>query len=143
VYRVSELNYSVLGDHTEPEVVMGESSWIWQRSNVSIGGTTYAHGVTVHSKSSVTIQLNKQCTHYEAMVGIDDMKTGLGAVRFSVFNGDGPRLWQSPVMNGGDPAVPVRVGITGQKSIRLVVERVRTGGGVVLADWADSRISCR
>ncbi|TXS75900.1 hypothetical protein EAO76_11925, partial [Streptomyces sp. sk2.1] len=143
VYQVSELNYSVLGDHTEPEVVMGESSWVWQRSGVSIGGTTYAHGVTVHSKSSVTIQLNKQCTRYEAMVGVDDMMMGLGAVRFSVFNGDGTRLWQSPVMNGGDPAVPVRVGITGQKSIRLVVERARNGGGVTLADWADSRISCQ
>ncbi|MFF3783373.1 sigma-70 family RNA polymerase sigma factor [Streptomyces sp. NPDC001933] len=143
VYQVSELNYSLLGDHTEPEVVLGESSWVWQRSNVSIGGTTYAHGVTVNSSSSVTIQLNKQCTRYEAMVGIDDMTMGLGSVRFSVFNGDGARLWQSPVMNGDDPAVPVGVGIDGQRSIRLVVERARPGGVMALADWADSRISCR
>ncbi|MFC9754396.1 sigma-70 family RNA polymerase sigma factor [Streptomyces sp. NPDC056921] len=143
VYKVSELNYSLLGDHTEPEVVLGESSWVWQRSNVSIGGTAYAHGVTVNSSSSVTIQLNKQCTRYEAMVGIDDMTMGLGSVRFSVFNGDGARLWQSPVMNGDDPAVPVGVGIAGQKSIRLVVERARPGGVMALADWANSRISCR
>ncbi|WP_406501284.1 sigma-70 family RNA polymerase sigma factor [Streptomyces sp. NBC_01590] len=143
VYQVSELSYSLLGDHTEPEVVLGESSWVWQRSNVSIGGTTYAHGVTVNSDSSVTIQLNKQCTRYEAMVGIDDMTMGLGSVRFSVFNGDGARLWQSPVMNGDDPAVPVGVGIAGQKSIRLVVERARPGGVMALADWANSRISCQ
>ncbi len=49
VYQVSELAYSVFGDHTEPEVAMGRSSWIWQRSNVSIASTRYAHGVTVHS----------------------------------------------------------------------------------------------
>ncbi|WP_371098872.1 NPCBM/NEW2 domain-containing protein, partial [Streptomyces sanglieri] len=143
VYQVSELSYSILGDHSEPEVVMGESSWVWQRSNVSIDGTTYAHGVTVNSNSSVTIQLNRQCTRYEAMVGIDDLTMGLGSARFSVFNGDGTRLWQSPVMNGHDPAIPVSVGISGQESIRLVVEPGHPGNFTALADWANSRISCQ
>ncbi|MFI7895343.1 sigma-70 family RNA polymerase sigma factor [Streptomyces sp. CACIS-1.16CA] len=142
VYQVSELAYSVFGDHTEPEVAMGRSSWIWQRSNVSIASTRYAHGVTVHSRSSVTIELNRPCTRYEAVVGVDDMTLGLGAVRFSVFNGDGVRLWRSPVMEGGEPAVPVSVGIAGQSSIRLVVEPEGPMGGVALADWAESRISC-
>ncbi len=142
VYQVSELAYSVFGDHTEPEVAMGRSSWIWQRSNVSIASTRYAHGVTVHSRSSVTIELNRPCTRYEAMVGVDDMTLGLGAVRFSVFDGDGVRLWRSPVMEGGEPAVPVSVGIAGQSSIRLVVEPEGPMGGVALADWAESRISC-
>ncbi|PVD02458.1 sigma-70 family RNA polymerase sigma factor [Streptomyces sp. CS147] len=142
VYQVSELAYSVFGDHTEPEVAMGRSSWIWQRSNVSIASTRYAHGVTVHSRSSVTIELNRPCTRYEAMVGVDDMTLGLGAVRFSVFDGDGVRLWRSPVMEGGEPAVPVSVGIAGQSSIRLLVEPEGPMGGVALADWAESRISC-
>ncbi|MFI6944966.1 sigma-70 family RNA polymerase sigma factor [Streptomyces sp. NPDC050422] len=143
VYQVSELDYTLLGDHTGPEVVLEESSWVWQRSDMSIGGTQYAHGVTVHSRSSVYIQLNRPCTRYEAMVGVDDLTMGLGSVRFSVFNGDGARLWQSPVMNGDDPAVPVSVGIEGQERIRLVVEPTTPFGGVALADWAESRISCR
>ncbi|MGW3580238.1 sigma-70 family RNA polymerase sigma factor [Streptomyces rubiginosohelvolus] len=142
VYQVSELAYSVFGDQSEPEVVLGQSSWVWQRSNVSVASTRYAHGVTVHARSSVTIQLNRPCTRYEAMVGVDDLTLGLGAVRFSVFNGDGARLWRSPVMEGGEPAVPVSVGIAGQSSIRLVVEPEGPMGGVALADWADSRISC-
>ncbi|WP_274031015.1 sigma-70 family RNA polymerase sigma factor [Streptomyces sp. MMBL 11-1] len=142
VYQVSELAYSVFGDRSEPEVVMGQSSWVWQRSNVSIASTRYAHGVTVHARSSVTIQLNRPCTSYQAMVGVDDLTMGLGAVRFSVFDGDGARLWRSPVMEGGDPAVPVSVNIAGQSSIRLVVEPETPFGGVALADWADSRISC-
>ncbi|MFF2331622.1 MULTISPECIES: sigma-70 family RNA polymerase sigma factor [unclassified Streptomyces] len=143
VYRVSELSYSMLGDHTGPEVLINESNWVWQRSHLSIGGTPYAHGVTVHSKSSITIQLNRQCTRYEAMVGIDDLSLGRGSVRFSVLGGDGTLLWQSPVVNGGDPAVPVGVGLTGQEKIRLVVQRERPGGGAVLADWAESAISCQ
>ncbi|WP_405186371.1 sigma-70 family RNA polymerase sigma factor [Streptomyces anulatus] len=142
VYQVSELAYSVFGDKSEPEVVMGQSSWLWQRSNVSIASTRYAHGVTVHARSSVTIQLNRPCTSYQAMVGVDDLTMGLGAVRFSVFDGDGALLWRSPVMEGGDPAVPVSVSIAGQSSIRLVVEPETPFGGVALADWAESRISC-
>ncbi|MFI1529702.1 sigma-70 family RNA polymerase sigma factor [Streptomyces griseus] len=142
VYQVSELAYSVFGDQSEPEVVMGQSSWIWQRSQVSIASTRYAHGVTVHARSSVTIQLNRPCARYEALVGVDDLTMGLGAVRFSVFDGAGARLWRSPVMKGGDPAVPVSVGIAGRSSIRLVVEPEGPMGGVALADWAESRISC-
>ncbi|MEU0162696.1 sigma-70 family RNA polymerase sigma factor [Streptomyces sp. NPDC006261] len=142
VYQVSELAYSLLGDHTEPEVVTGRSSWVWQRTNVAIAETRYAHGVTVHARSSVTIQLNRPCTRYEAMVGVDDLTMGLGAVRFSVYDGDGARLWRSPVMAGGAPAVPVSVQIAGQSSIRLVVEPEGPLGGVALADWAESRISC-
>ncbi|MEV0785959.1 sigma-70 family RNA polymerase sigma factor [Streptomyces sp. NPDC050423] len=142
VYQVNELSYSLFGNHTGPEVVLGESSWVWQRSGMSIGGTRYAHGVTVHSRSSVVIQLNRRCTRYEAMVGVDDLTMGLGSVRFSVFNGAGARLWQSPVMNGDDPAVPVGVGIAGQDRIRLVVEPMTGLGGVALANWAESRISC-
>ncbi|MFB6818032.1 sigma-70 family RNA polymerase sigma factor [Streptomyces sp. NPDC056347] len=143
VYQVNELRYSLLGDHTEPEVVVGESSWLWQRSRVSIGGTAYAHGVTVGASSSVTIQLNRQCTRYEAMAGVDDLTLGFGSVRFSVLDGNGTRLWQSPVLNGDDPAVPVSVGIEGRTSIRLVVEPAGPGGSVALADWAESTISCR
>ncbi|MEI7034480.1 sigma-70 family RNA polymerase sigma factor [Streptomyces pratensis] len=142
VYQVSELAYSVFGDHSGPEAVLGRSGWLWQRSHVTIASTRYAHGVTVHSRSSVTIELNRECARYEAMVGVDDLTRGLGSVRFSVFDGDGARLWRSPVMRGGEPAVPVSVALAGQSSFRLVVEPERPYGGVALADWAESRISC-
>ncbi|MEW1890386.1 sigma-70 family RNA polymerase sigma factor [Streptomyces sp. NPDC085659] len=143
VYQVNELDYSLFGDHTAPEVVLGESGWVWQRSGVSVGGTQYAHGVTVNGRSSVVIQLNRQCARYEAMAGVDDLTMGLGAVRFSVFGGDGTRLWQSAVVRGNDPAVPVGVNVAGQERIRLVVEPEQPFGGAALADWAESRISCR
>ncbi|MET7632291.1 sigma-70 family RNA polymerase sigma factor [Streptomyces sp. NPDC005245] len=142
VYQFSKLRYSVLGDHTKPEVATGESSWVWRRSGMSTGGTRYAHGVTVQSRSSVTIELNRPCSRYEAMVGVDDLTPGLGSVRFSVFNGAGARLWRSPVMNGNHPPVPVSLGIAGQQRIRLVVEPHTPFGGVALADWAQSGISC-
>ncbi len=142
VYQVNQLRYGILGDHTGPEVRLGESSWLWQRWGMSIAGTHYAHGATVHGRSSVTIDLNRSCTAYRAEAGVDDMMLGLGAVRFSVY-GDGTRLWRSPVIRGGDPAVPVNVSLVGHKTLRLVVEPQSAFDSATLADWAESQISCR
>ncbi|MCX4824116.1 sigma-70 family RNA polymerase sigma factor [Streptomyces sp. NBC_01142] len=141
VYQVNRLEYGVFGDHTAPEVRLGESGWLWRRWGMSIGGTRYGHGVTMRGKSSVTIDLNRQCSAYDALVGVDDLTLGRGAVRFSVY-GDGGRLWRSPVMRGGDAAVPVHVPIAGRKTIRLVVEPHTAFDSPALGDWAQSRISC-
>ncbi|MFI5805808.1 sigma-70 family RNA polymerase sigma factor [Streptomyces sp. NPDC051561] len=143
-YPVAELTYSPLGDHTSPEVRLADSSPLWQRSAMSIGGVGYGHGVSVPPDSSVTIDLNRKCTTYDAMAGVDDMTMGSGAVRFSVY-GDGVRLWRSPVIRGGDAAVPVHVGIAGRKTLRLVTESVESGepgDAAGFADWARSRIGC-
>ncbi|MGW2055821.1 sigma-70 family RNA polymerase sigma factor [Streptomyces sp. NPDC001840] len=141
-YRLNRLSYDLLGDGTEPEVRLLGSSWLWQRSRMTMDGTRYGDGVTVQASSSVTIDLNRSCVTYAAMVGVDDLTHGFGAVRFSLY-GDGGRLWRSPVLRGGDEAVPMQVGIAGQKTIRLVVEPHRPFDRVALADWAQSRISCR
>ncbi|MGW8669063.1 sigma-70 family RNA polymerase sigma factor [Streptomyces niveus] len=142
VYQVNQLKYDVTGDGSGPQVRIGESSWLWQRPGMSIGGTRYGHGASMHARGSVTIELNRRCATYQALVGVDDMTLGLGAVRFSVY-GDGSRLWRSPVVRGGDPAVPVSVGIGGRRTIRLVVEPHTPFDTVAVADWAQSRISCR
>ncbi|TLQ45076.1 sigma-70 family RNA polymerase sigma factor [Streptomyces marianii] len=143
VYQLNRLQYGVAGDGTRPEVRLGPDSWVWQRHGMSIGGARYEHGVSVHARSSVTIDLNRECTSYDALVGVDDMTPGLGAVRFSVY-ADGARRWRSPMLRGGDPAVPLSVGLTGSETLRLVVEPVgvRPLAATAIADWARSRITC-
>ncbi|MER7820724.1 NPCBM/NEW2 domain-containing protein, partial [Streptomyces sp. NPDC096153] len=143
VYQLNRLQYGVAGDHTNPEVRLGASSWVWKRHGMSIGGTRYEHGVSVHARSSVTIDLNRECTAYDALVGVDDMTPGLGSVRFSVY-ADGVRQWRSPVLRGGDPAVPVSVDLPGLGTLRLVVEPhgPRPLAATAIADWARSRITC-
>ncbi|MGA5868357.1 sigma-70 family RNA polymerase sigma factor [Streptomyces cinereoruber] len=143
VYPVDELDYGIFGDGTKPEVSMAESGFMWQRRGLSVGGTRYAHGVSVHAPSSLVIDLNRQCTSYDAMVGVDDLSAlfGVGGVRFSVY-GDGQRLWWSGVIEAGDPPVPVHVDITGRSRLRLVVEEAGPLGRAAIADWARSRISC-
>ncbi|MGY0492785.1 sigma-70 family RNA polymerase sigma factor [Streptomyces sp. WG-D5] len=142
VYQWSELRYGLTGDGTQPEMRLGESSWVWQRyGGVSINDKKYGHGVTVHAQSSVTIDLNRSCTAYDAYAGVDDMTLGLGAVRFSVYV-DGARAWRSPVVKGNSAAVPVHVNLTGAKTIRLVAEPNSPVDSVALADWAESRFTC-
>ncbi|MFE7069286.1 sigma-70 family RNA polymerase sigma factor [Streptomyces sp. NPDC057620] len=141
-FRWNQLEYGVTGDGTEPEMRLGESSWVWQRYGMSVAGKRYTNGVTVHGASSVTIDLNRACTSYDAMAGVDDLTMGLGQVRFSVF-ADGVRRWQSGLVRGGQAAVPVHVDLTGRKTIRLVVEPHSGFGTAALADWADSRFRCR
>ncbi|WP_415937817.1 sigma-70 family RNA polymerase sigma factor [Streptomyces sp. 039-1] len=142
VYQWSELEYGVAGDHTKPEMRLGQSSWVWQRSGVSIANTDYAHGVTVHGRSSVTIDLNRSCTAYDAMVGVDDLTLGLGRMRFAVY-ADGAQVWRSPVIEGGDRAVPVHVNLTGHRTIRLVVEPRSPFASAALGDWAESKFLCQ
>ncbi|AZK94994.1 MULTISPECIES: sigma-70 family RNA polymerase sigma factor [Streptomyces] len=141
-YQLNRLKYSVFGDGTGPEVAIGESSWLWQRWGLRIGGQEYAHGVTVRSRSSVTINLNRPCTTYSAMAGVDDLTLGRGAMTFSVY-ADGALLWRSPVLRGGEPAVPVQVPLDGRKKLRLVVEPYSHWDGAALGDWAASKIVCR
>ncbi|MEU8530440.1 sigma-70 family RNA polymerase sigma factor [Streptomyces sp. NPDC048629] len=142
-YRISQLEYGTFGDGTKPEVRLGESSWMWQRTGLYMGGTRYAHGVSVHAPSSLVIDLNRQCRSYDAVAGIDDMSAdlGVGGVRFVVL-ADGKRVWRSKVVEAGDPPVPVHVPLSGVRTITLVVEPHTPFGRAAIADWADSRISC-
>ncbi|MFF0221900.1 sigma-70 family RNA polymerase sigma factor [Streptomyces sp. NPDC004629] len=142
VYRWSELRYDVTGDGTKPEMRAAGSSWVWRRSGLSIDYRWYTHGVTVHGRSSVTIDLNRACSAYDAMAGVDDLNLGLGKVYFSVY-ADGVRLWKSGPVKGGDPAIPVHVNLAGRDTVRLVVEPHNVLDGLALADWADSKFTCQ
>ncbi|MCX2178935.1 sigma-70 family RNA polymerase sigma factor [Streptomyces sp. SKN60] len=144
VYRIDTLQYGVFGDGTKPEVNLAQSSLVWQRSGLTMDGTRYAHGVSMHAPSSLLIDLNRQCTSYDAIVGIDDITVpiGPGGVRFSVY-GDGERLWRSPVLRRGDTPIPVHVSLAGRRTLRLVVEEHTPFGQAAMADWAESKISCR
>ncbi|MFD8432373.1 sigma-70 family RNA polymerase sigma factor [Streptomyces coelicoflavus] len=141
VYRWSELAYDVSGDGTGPEMRLADSSWVWQRSSLSVADVRYAHGVTVHGRSSVTVDLNRDCSSYDALAGVDDLTMKLGKVHFSVY-ADGVRLWNSGMVKGGDPALPVHVDITGRETMRLVTEPHSPVDTVALADWARSRFTC-
>lgn len=139
LFPLNRLGYDARGVSDRPVIRLGD--WMWQRWKLGIDGTSYAGGVTVAAPSAVTILLNRSCTAYDAVAGIDDLSLGLGAARFSVY-GDGTRLWRSEVIHGGEPGMPVHVPIAGYKTIRLVVEPSRRLHLANVADWAAARLSC-
>ncbi|MGW1077125.1 sigma-70 family RNA polymerase sigma factor [Streptomyces sp. NPDC002537] len=141
VHELDELDYAGEGDGTEPEVDPYESSWMWHRYGLEIDDVSYPRGVSVPAESSVTVNLNRSCSAYDAMAGIDDLSPGSGAVRFSVY-GDGTRLWSSGEVRAGEGAVPVHVSLAGRRSVRLVVEPVTVMDAITVADWAGARFSC-
>ncbi|MFI1798215.1 sigma-70 family RNA polymerase sigma factor [Streptomyces sp. NPDC020379] len=141
VFPLNQLEYGGVGDGTEPEVRLSGSGWLWQRYGMEIGGVGYGDGVSMRASSSVTVDLNRSCTSYDALVGVDDLTFGLGAARFSVY-GDGTRLWESGVVRAGEAAVPVHVPLSGYRTVRLVVSPVSVMDSVTVADWARARISC-
>ncbi|MEF9904910.1 sigma-70 family RNA polymerase sigma factor [Streptomyces sp. P9-A2] len=141
VHQLSELSHDISGDGDAPEMRIRESSWVWQRSALSIARRSHSPGVTVRGRSSVTIDLNRPCTAYDATVGVDDLTMKPGKVTFSV-HADGVPLWNSGPVKGGGRAVPVHVDLTGRKTVRLVVEPHSHFDRLALAGWAESRFTC-
>lgn len=116
---------------------------MWQRWGLRIADRWFAQGITVNSRSSVEITLNRQCASFSARAGVDDLSLFTdGTVRFSVY-ADGQRLWRSDALGFGDPAAAVDVSLAGRKTLRLVVEQAGQGRLPTLASWADAVISCR
>ncbi|RKT05905.1 RNA polymerase sigma factor (sigma-70 family) [Streptomyces sp. 3211.6] len=142
-FPLARLEHSVLGRHTGPELETWSSSWVWQRWALVAGGQRFGQGITVSSRSSVEITLNRQCTSFSARAGVDGLSLLTdGTVRFSVY-ADGQRLWRSGVLGYGDAPAAVQVPLAGRSTLRLVVEQAGQGSLPTLASWADAVISCR
>nr|WP_234327953.1 sigma-70 family RNA polymerase sigma factor [Streptomyces sp. NRRL F-2664] len=142
-FRLAALPHAVQGDHSGPELQTWRSSWVWQRWGLWVGDRRFAQGITVNSRSSVEIALNRQCTSFSAWAGVDGLSLFTdGSVRFSVY-ADGQRLWQSGALGYQDPPAAVRVSLAERSALRLVVERAGPGRLPTLAGWADAVISCR
>ncbi|MFG2618526.1 sigma-70 family RNA polymerase sigma factor [Streptomyces sp. NPDC048507] len=142
-FQLARLGHSAFGRHTGPELETWRSSWVWQRWGLEAGGQRFGQGITVNSRSSVEITLNRQCTSFSARAGVDGLSLLTdGTLRFSVY-ADGQRLWRSGVLGYGDAPAAVRVSLAGHETLRLVVEQAGQGRLPTLASWADAVISCR
>ena len=104
-----------------------------------IGGITYARGLGMNAPADVRYALGTGCDTFTAQVGIDDeVSTTSGSVVFQVWSGE-TKLFDSGVRTGADPALPVRVDMTGRTELRLVVTDAGDGPSSDHADWAEAR----
>ncbi|MGH2539039.1 MAG: NPCBM/NEW2 domain-containing protein [Actinomycetota bacterium] len=107
---------------------------------LTIDGAIFAKGIGVHAPSRIVIQIDGTCSVFAADVGLDDETGTQGSVSFEVW-GDGARLGDSGLVDGGQPSRPLVADIAGVRTLEL---RVRPVDGVDFdhADWADARIDC-
>ncbi|WP_188307929.1 NPCBM/NEW2 domain-containing protein [Streptomyces sp. CBMA123] len=126
-----------------PSIRQKGSDRFWQRDGGWIGGDYLPHAITVRAPATTLIDLNRSCTSFDAVAGVDDATLGPGGVVFTVQGGDGSTLWRSRTLAVGDDAVPVHVPLAGQKSIRLVVTPAHgIWSALNVADWARARFRC-
>ncbi|MFG3224130.1 sigma-70 family RNA polymerase sigma factor [Kitasatospora sp. NPDC048194] len=126
-----------------PSIRRTGSNGFWQRDGAWIGGEYLPHVITVHAPATTLIDLNRSCTSFDAVAGVDDATPTPGGVVFSVQGEDGRTLWTSRTLAAGDDAVPVHVPLAGRKSIKLVVTPVHgVWSALNVADWAEARFRC-
>jgi hypothetical protein len=108
------------------------------RGPLALRGVAYSTGLGVHSRSSVTYQLDPQDREFRAVVGIDDSAGGKGSVRFSIEL-DGKRVWDSPELTGKSQPLLVRpVSLIGAKKLTLIVDFGANADIADYADWCDA-----
>ncbi len=104
-----------------------------------LGGHVYSRGLGVHARSVMTYALAGSFKTFDATIGIDSEVGNGGSVVFRVI-GDDRTLFQSPIVRGGDPAVPVSVDVSGVLLLRLEADEADNSDVADHADWAEARL---
>ncbi|MFD2415076.1 beta-galactosidase [Amycolatopsis pigmentata] len=108
---------------------------------MTIGGVSYAKGLGVHANGDVQVYLAGKCTRLTASAGVDGEVGNAGSVAFAVA-ADGITRVTTPVVRGGQAAVPIDVDLTGAQVVDLMVTDGGDGNGNDHADWAMPTLTC-
>lgn len=162
-YRISAIdsagnsaNSPVVKVTTSAPAVVALSSLAWVSATVGWGtiqenlsikgnpltlrGTVYSTGVGTHAPSTIVYNIGGNYKTFVADIGIDDETDGQGAADFQVY-GDGKLLYDSGVLTGTSPVVPIAVNITGVQQLTLVVNPGVAGTiDYDHADWAGAEL---
>ncbi|MCE9544380.1 MAG: NPCBM/NEW2 domain-containing protein, partial [Planctomycetia bacterium] len=115
-----------------------------QGGQLRSGGRAYLKGLGLHSTSLISYTLPKAYRRLDAEIGIDDETAQRGSAIFRVYvdSGDGQwqRRYESPIVRGGRPPIPISVDLKGAKRIGLLVDFADRGDELDHADWLDARL---
>lgn len=87
---------------------------------IRIAGVTFAKGLVIHSKTTLTYDLAGQYRRFACAVGIESTAGDHGDALVQI-TGDGKTLWEGRV-RGGDPAVPLDLPLDGVARLVIVVD---------------------
>jgi hypothetical protein len=118
-----------------PLVRDGNAARTWLR----VDGQVFDKGLGMHGAGEIVYLVDRKYRALEAVVGLDERAGRLGQARVRIVV-DGEEKWVSPVLRGGEKALPVRVEISGATRISLRVDESRGGGVQCHVDWAEARL---
>ncbi len=108
------------------------------------GGQTCVKGLGMHSASRAAYRLDGRWQRFQAELALDDTAGLRGSVVFRVFLGDEADRWQrayeSPVVRGGDPALPISVELGAAQALALIVDFAGDGDVLDRAAWLNARL---
>jgi len=108
------------------------------------GGVVYEKGIGMHSTSRLAYRLSGDYRQFAAELAIDDLAGKRGSVRFRVYlagaDGKWTRAFESDIIRGGQPPVPVSVDVTGSLAIALIVDFADYGDQLDYANWLNARL---
>ena len=108
---------------------------------ITLGGTSYAKGLGVHAPAELRYDLGGRCSAFAADVGLDGEVGAHGAASFQVWSDD-TLIYDSGVLVGGMPALPVYLDMSGVHELRLVAVPAGETTDYAHADWAAARVAC-
>lgn len=112
-------------------------------TDLRLGGGTFDKGIGLHSECRATYAVPAGAIRFEALVGLDELASRVGAVRVAV-EADGKSLASSVNIVAGDAPKELRLALPrGSKEVTLVVEFGRGGDVQDHVDWADARFIVR
>ncbi len=125
---------------SERDMSNGEAS-LGDGHPITLGGTSYTKGLGVHAPAELRYELSGRCSAFAADVGLDAEVGTHGAASFQVWSDDS-LIYDSGVLTGGMPALPVYLDISGADELRLVVVPAGETTDYAHADWAGARVAC-
>ncbi len=106
-----------------------------------IAGKMSTRGLYCHAVSRILVRLPGEGRSFTSIVGIDtNGDYSGGSVEFMVHVGD-KRVFCSPVMHRGEPAVPLAVNLAGAKEFTISVGDARDNINSDQASWIDAKVT--
>ena len=104
-----------------------------------LDGQAIDKGLAVHSRTSLTYDLNHRFATFEALVGFDESGGKKGRVDCRVF-ADGKEIYANPDLHADAPATRLSLPVAGAEQLRLVIDfgaDENTGDRVI---WGNARL---
>jgi hypothetical protein len=109
--------------------------------DLRVGGSSYDKGLGMHGACRMTYELDRAYERFESLVGMDDATGREGRARLQVLvDGKAQKLELEGDLTHRKGPLPVRLNVSGAKTLTLVVDFGEHGDVQADVNWANARL---